>query len=200
MYEWRKLSVRQRKRILAVRKERRFPWHRPPHMTGAGWYHLTAACHEHRNIVGASDARMTAFADGLLRTLDEACGEHSLAAWCVLPNHYHLLVLTPTPLQQLTMALGKLHGRTSREWNLEEDKTGRTCWYAAADRGIRSDGHYWAAMNYIHHNPVKHGHAQRWQDWPWSSARDFLSQVPREEAERLWKDYPVLDMGKGWDD
>jgi putative transposase len=151
-------------------------------------------------IIGANEARMTAFANRLLRTLDETCGRQALAAWCVLPNHYHVLALTRTPLKQVTKALGQLHGRTSRQWNLEDRTTGRTCWYAAVDRGIRSDGHYWAVMNYIHHNPVKHGHVQRWQDWPWFSARDFLSQVPREEAERLWKEYPVLDMGKGWDE
>lgn len=85
-------------------------------------------------------------------------------------------------------------------WNLEDAMAGRTCWYGVSDRGIRTEAHYWSVANYIHHNPVKHGHTERWQDWPWSSARDFLAQTPRDEAARLWREYPILKMGAGWDD
>lgn len=201
MYEWRKLTAPQRKRVVALRKEREFPWHRPPHLRGSGWYHLSAACYEHAPIVGLSEARMTAFTQDLLCVISETCGADALAAWCVLPNHYHLLVLTKSPLPVIIRALAELHGRTSRNWNLEEGMTGkRTCWYGASDRGIRNEHHYWATLNYVHHNPVKHGYVERWQDWPWSSARDFLTQVPREEATRLWREYPLFDMGAGWDD
>jgi len=51
----------------------------------------------------------------------------------------------------------------------------------------------------VHHNPVHHGYARLWTDWPWSSARDYLREVGREEAERIWRDFPVRDYGKGWD-
>jgi putative transposase len=200
MYEWRKLTPQQRKRVVALRKEREFPWHRPPHMRGVGWYHLSASCFAHRNIIGTCERRMTEFTQELLGTIGDACGLQTLGAWCVLPNHYHVLVLTQTSLQEITKSLGQLHGRTSRRWNLEESALGRRCWYAAADRGIRNADHYWAAMNYIHHNAVKHRQVARWQDWPWSSARDFLARVTRKEAERIWREYPPLDMGAGWDD
>ena len=58
----------------------------------------------------------------------------------------------------------------------------------------------WAVANYIHHNPLKHGYARRWQDWPFSSAAGFLERVGRERAAAIWRDYPILDLGKGWDD
>ena len=51
----------------------------------------------------------------------------------------------------------------------------------------------------MHHNPVHHGYARLWTDWPWSGARDYLREVGREEAERIWRDFPVRDYGKGWD-
>jgi putative transposase len=35
---------------------------------------------------------------------------------------------------------------------------------------------------------------------PFSSAQQFLESVGREEAERVWREYPVLDYGRGWDD
>ena len=65
---------------------------------------------------------------------------------------------------------------------------------------MRNEDHFWATMNYIHHNPVKHGYVSRWDEWDWSSATDFMESVGREEAMRIWKDHPLLDYGKGWDD
>jgi REP-associated tyrosine transposase len=43
------------------------------------------------------------------------------------------------------------------------------------------------------------GHAEKWQDWPWSSAADFLERMGRETAEKIWREFPVLEMGKTWD-
>jgi putative transposase len=48
--------------------------------------------------------------------------------------------------------------------------------------------------------PVKHGYLKRWQDWPFSGAAAFLEGVGRERAAAVWRDYPILDFGKGWDD
>jgi len=64
---------------------------------------------------------------------------------------------------------------------------------------MRSDRHFLATINYIHHNPVHHRYVERWTEWPWSSAVDYLQTVGRDEAERLWRDYPVLDYGAKWD-
>ncbi len=122
-----------------------------------------------------------------------------LTAWCVLPNHYHLLVETDD-LKNVTHSLGQLHGRSSRAWNLEDKTTARKTFHRASDRHIRSESHHWATLNYIHHNPVRHGYVKRWTDWPWSSAIDYLHAVGREEALRIWRAYPLLDYGEGWDD
>jgi putative transposase len=64
---------------------------------------------------------------------------------------------------------------------------------------MKSERHFWATLNYVHHNPVKHRYVKRWVDWPWSSAARYLEEVGREEAERIWSEYPVLDYGKQWD-
>ena len=55
-------------------------------------------------------------------------------------------------------------------------------------------------MNYVHHNPVRHGYAKLWLDWPFSSAQEFLAGMTRAEAERVWRDCPLEDYGKGWDE
>ena len=50
------------------------------------------------------------------------------------------------------------------------------------------------------HNPAHHGSVQDWQDWPFSSAQEYLAQMGRQFAERTWREYPILEYGKGWDD
>ncbi len=199
MYEWRKMTPEARELALGERQRRKLPHHSPPHFAGdvTRLYHLTAACYEHRPILGFSPERMAAFEAEWVALLRE--GERELAAWCVLPNHWHALVRTGD-LRETVRAVGRLHGRTSYAWNGEEECRGRVCWHRCADRFMRSDAHVWATINYIHHNPVHHGYVERWTDWPFSSAADYLESVGAEEAARRWREFPVLDYGKGWDE
>jgi putative transposase len=198
MYNWRQMTDKERDDLLGWRRQMRYPWHSPPHrLSDNPIYHLTAACYEHAPIIGATRDRIAGFSDALLA----AISEHTAAvyAWCVLPSHYHLLLRCDNVLV-LLKGLGQLHGRTSHAWNGQDDCRGRQVWCKAAERGMRSEGHRRATLNYIHNNPVHHGYARRWQDWPFSSAVEYLQGVGREEAERVWREYPVLDYGKGWDD
>ena len=49
-------------------------------------------------------------------------------------------------------------------------------------------------------NPVHHGYVKLWTEWPWSSAAEYLERTGRAEAEQVWKEYPILDYGRKWDD
>ena len=199
MYLWRRLNDEQRTKALAERMGRRLPWHRPPHREFAGpvTFIITAACYEHRHVIGASPSRMGEFE----KTILEACKSTgaNLFAWCILPNHYHLLTRTEN-IKELRKEIGKAHGRTARAWNLEDECTGRKVWFNYVDRDMKSQRHYWASLNYVHHNAVHHGYATNWRDWPYSSVHQYLDEMGREEAARIWREYPVLEYGKGWDE
>jgi len=119
-------------------------------------------------------------------------------AWVVLPNHWHFLGECPD-LEETLFKLGRFHGRTSFNWNGEEGRRGRQVWCKAAETAMKLERHFRATVNYIHHNPVKHGLVERWQDWPFSSAEPWLAQHGLREAERVWKAYPILDYGRDWD-
>ena len=183
--------------MLEYRIGQHFPWHSPPLLFKEGRFHLSAACFEHQSHIGRDLGRLADFSQRLLERVKE--NESPVFAWCVLPNHFHLLVETDDP-RYSKKEIGKLHGLTSREWNQEENTVGRTVWHRCADRKIRNERHYWATINYIHNNPVHHGYASTWTDWPFSSAADFIAQAGREKAVSIWRDYPVWDYGKGWDD
>lgn len=197
MYLWRKLTEQQRSELLEFRRFNGRPWHSPPHrVCQNGRYLLTAACYEHRHFIGETPKRLADFSSRLLKTLETDSEE--IYAWCVLPNHYHALILT-RKLPMLLREIGRLHGRTAFDWNGEDNERGRKVWFNCAETGMKSDRHFWGSLNYVHHNPVHHGYVQQWQDWPFSSAAEFLEQSGRERAAQLWKAYPIRDYGKNWD-
>jgi putative transposase len=92
-----------------------------------------------------------------------------------------------------------MHGRTSFSWNGEDGQRGRQVWFNCAETAMKSERHFWATLNYVHHNPVHHGYVEYWQDWPFSSAAACLAQMGKRGAAEIWCKYPVLDYGKGWD-
>mgnify|MGYP006432137743 CR=1 FL=1 len=198
MYTWRSLSEAQKSELLALREQLSRPLHSPPHFSSDSRtrFHLSGACYEHKPIIGHSYERMLNFSSEFLAFFEENADE--VYAWCVLPNHWHILVLTDD-LRKLTKELGLLHGRTSHQWNREENLQGRKCWSKCADRRIRSEAHFYAACNYIHNNPVKHGYVKKWADWDFSSASAFIESHGRDRCLELWEKYPVLDMGENWD-
>ncbi len=116
----------------------------------------------------------------------------------MLPDHYHLLL--KTDLQKLRQVLHRLHNRTSTRWNGEDGQRGRKVWHAFSDRYIRGDVHFYRTINYIHANPVKHGHVDNSTDWPWSSLAGYVERFGREELCRWWSEYPITGYGSGWDD
>jgi putative transposase len=103
----------------------------------------------------------------------------------VLPNHYHSLVGTDC-LPQLLLDLGRLHGRTAFEWNGEDGRRGRKVWFNCVETAIKSERHFWATLNYIHHNPVHHRYVAHWQDWPFSSAAEYLESRGSGESFQCW--------------
>lgn len=197
MYLWRKLNTKQRAELLAFRRFQDRPWHSPAHIESInGRYLLTAACYEHQHIVGTNPSRMADFSERLLETLNIHCEQ--IYAWCVLPNHYHALILT-RKLADLLSDIGKLHGKSSFEWNGEDGKRGRKVWFNCVETAIKSDRHFWATLDYVHHNPVHHGYVSQWQDWPFSSGASFIAECGRDRAADLWKEYPIEKYGKNWD-
>jgi REP-associated tyrosine transposase len=198
MYNYRRLTPEQRREAVEYRRRTERPWHSPPHWKFAGQrqFIISGACYEHAHIIESSHERMTECEVALLEVCEKA--STTVYAWCVLPNHYHLLVKTDS-LEELRRELGRFHGRSSFKWNGEDNRRRRQVWHNCFDRAISSHRHFWVSMNYIHHNPVLHGYVEKWQDWPWSSAAEFLERVGNERALQIWREYPILDYGKKWD-
>jgi putative transposase len=219
MYEYRQLTPAQRAELVEQRLAKGYPPHSPPHpIQDQSFYLLTAACYEHKCHIRTEERRKRLL-DLLFEQFTNSGIE--LRGWVVLPNHYHVLIylgtsnedLSPhykqdeqacgnafSPYVKIGKVLQKIHGFTSRQWNLEDQVIGRKVWYAYSDRAIRSERHYYTTLNYIHYNPVKHNWSTSPYDWACSSVHWYLEQEGREWLRDSWVRYPVKDYGKEWDD
>ncbi len=92
---------------------------------------------------------------------------YELHAWCVMPNHVHVLI---APKSGYT--LGSIV-QSWKSWTgkMIKAKTGTVTWQRDYwDRFIRDQAHYDQVIAYIHDNPVKARLVSTAHDWPWSSA------------------------------
>ena len=114
----------------------------------------------------------------VLDSLQFACQKRNweMVAWVVLPDHYHCILKAPDEAASLSDLIGVVHGYTARRWNREEGKVGRQVWYQFWDVCLDGLGSFWARLNYIHYNPVKHGYVEDPADYSWSSYRWWRSQ------------------------
>jgi putative transposase len=198
-YEYRKLSSHEREEIIRYRKERGYPLHAPPHpLREAGYYLITAANFEHAPVM-ASPQRRTEFEVLLLETMRGI--QAGVIAWAILLNHYHILIDVES-LDLVSVALKYLHGKTSRQWNLQDNLTGkRRVWYKFSDRFIRTEKQLHQTFNYIHYNPIKHGYTEDINEWPWSSFKLYEESQGRDWLREQWKsNAPPEELGRGWDD
>ena len=102
-------------------------------------------------------------------------GHYDLAAYCVLSNHMHLLLLpkiTPSRIMQ------SLKGASARDANRILGRTGESFWQAESyDHWVRDEGEWKRIVAYIEENPVKASLARRPEDYRWSSASQRAGNV-----------------------
>ena len=102
-------------------------------------------------------------------------------AVCVMPDHLHAIWTMPAGDADYSLAWALIKARFSRSLALSDRHLAanshgelpvwqRRFW----EHTIRDERDLENHVNYIHYNPVKHGHAARPADWPHSSFHRFV--------------------------
>ena len=121
----------------------------------------------------------------MMETLEKHDPErYRLIAWCIMPNHVHVLIAPRTSLFKIVQSWKSYTGRWAMRKNAELGLgvPGKAFWMREYwDRFIRDERHFQQVVDYIHCNPVKAGLCREPQDWPWSSARAFTVKDFRHE-------------------
>jgi REP element-mobilizing transposase RayT len=94
---------------------------------------------------------------------------YELRAWCIMPNHVHVLFkVGATSMSEIVGAWKKHTGRLA---NKLLSKQGAFWAEDYFDTYMRDEDHERKTIHYIENNPTKAGLILDPKDWPWSSAR-----------------------------
>jgi len=142
---------------------------RPLRITFPGaWYHVMNRGAGRRWIF-RSDAQRECFLELLAETTNRFNAEWH--AYCLMPNHYHLLLRTPDGNLQRIMR--HVDGVYTQYFNRRQGSDGPL--FRGRYKSILVDADsYWLQLSrYIHRNPLEDGLVADLADYPWSSFRAY---------------------------
>tara|TARA_R110000772_G_scaffold191168_3_gene302099 strand:- start:2033 stop:2692 length:660 start_codon:yes stop_codon:yes gene_type:complete len=129
-----------------------------------------------------------------LGLMAEWCGVEGVEVWayCLMPNHVHLIVVPPTEAA-LRRAVGEAHRRYTRRVNFREGWRGHL-WQGRFASFPMDETYLLAAARYVELNPVRARLCRQPEDWPWSSAGAHLAG----RNDGLCAVTPLLDLAPDW--
>lgn len=153
---------------------------RPLRLEYAGaLYHLTAR----------GNARADIFADDedrhlFLELLGKEISQQGWRcyAYCLMGNHYHLLIETPAP--NLVAGMRRLNGVYTQAFNRRHGRVGHVFQGRYKSVLVDKDSYGLELCRYIVLNPVRARMVRRQENWAWSSYRATVGQV----AAPAWLD------------
>jgi putative transposase len=109
--------------------------------------------------------------------------EWNLHAYCVMRNHFHLVL--DTPRANLSDGMQYLKGEYAQWFNHAKGREGalfeRRFWYRMAV----NDAYVLELARYVALNPVRSGFVRRPEEWPWSSYAATTGRVDRPRSLRV---------------
>lgn len=112
-----------------------------------------------------------------------------VSAYCLMSNHYHLLIHTPEG--NLSRCMRNINGVYPQCFNRSHNVDGQLFRGRYRAVLIEADNHLLEVLRYIHRNPIRAGLVKSLDKYPWSSHRGFVSST--EKWKWLYKDY-LLSM------
>jgi putative transposase len=133
-------------------------------------YHITARGDRREPIVEDDEDR-----DGWVAVLAQTCDRFAwrVHAWCLMGNHYHLLLETPGA--NLSHGMRQLNGVWSQRFNRRHGRVGHVFQGRFKAVFVERQSYLLELARYIVLNPVRAGLVALPEQWPWSSFHDTVS-------------------------
>ena len=135
-------------------------------------YHVTSRGDRREDIFETNVDRQS-----FLQVLADVCERYNWLchAYCLMSNHYHLLIETPDA--NLSQGMRQLNGVYTQRFNHSNNQVGHV--FQGRYKGIlvEKQSYLLEVARYIVLNPVRVGMVRAAKDWPWSSYRATAGQV-----------------------
>jgi putative transposase len=136
--------------------------------------YVAAGAHYHGMARGVDGQRIYRVDDDyerfirLLLIVERRCGWVT-QAFCLMPNHYHLLIETPIP--NLPAGMQYLNGVYAQGFNRRYGRVGHLFQARYESPVIEDETYLETLIAYVLGNPVAAGLCRRTTDWSWSWSR-----------------------------
>jgi len=137
-----------------------------------GVFHVMGRCVPELRIFEL-DAAKQRFLRDLALSIRKFAAE--LYAYCVMTNHYHLLIGTEAVPIGRIMQTPTSH--IAQRWNWEHERKGPVWDDRFKSPPIETESYFLNAARYIEYNPVAAGIVAFPEEYPWSSCRTYLSGI-----------------------
>lgn len=134
------------------------------------------------HVMARGNARQDIFLDApdhrrFLNILGSVVEEHALRCWayCLMPNHYHLVVQTSSA--NLSGAMRQLNGVYAQWWNRRHERVGHVTQGRFKAQVVQPHRYLLAVCRYVMLNPVRAALTHDPADWPWSSCGATLGKT-----------------------
>ena len=115
----------------------------------------------------------------MLALLDHVTAKTSswkVLAYCLMPNHVHLVV--EAEVAELSDAMRRLNGGYAQRFNRVHGYRGHLFQGRFHSRPVLDEGHLPESIRYVVLNPVRAGLCERPEHWRWSSYRASVGLAP----------------------
>ena len=133
------------------------------------------------------DMDYTTYIKSVSRYITEAGA--SVYHWCLMNNHYHVLLELPDS-RQLSKVVGGWQQVYAVSYHHRHNTAGRFFQSRFKSQAIEKEKYLLACGRYIEQNPVRAGLCDYAWEWPWSSARFYVEREtdPLVTCKSLWVD------------
>ncbi len=134
-------------------------------------YHVTSRGNEQKDIFKSQKDR-----EKFLEYLESATDRYRavIHAYCLMSNHYHLLLETPGG--NLSRIMRHINGAYTTYFNVKRKRAGHLLQGRYKAILVEFDEYAMELSRYIHLNPVRVGIVTRPEEYRWSSYRSYIGQ------------------------
>ncbi len=136
------------------------------------FYHVTSRGNEQKDVFKSQRDR-----EKFLEYLESATVRYGAVvhAYCLMSNHYHLLLQTPAG--NLSQIMRHINGAYTTYFNIKRKRSGHLFQGRYKAILVEFDEYAMELTRYIHLNPVRVGMVARPEEYRWSSYKNYIGQA-----------------------